>query len=112
MTLPSDSVTDPSAIPTPPATSSSSQAAGAPQAVEESAKSEDKWRQGKIVKFSPQSGYGFIRDQQGKEVYFHLDEVRFVGAKNDKTWVREGLSVGIDVGRTSRGLRVTRLKIY
>ena len=72
----------------------------------------DNFRQGKIIKFFPHSGYGFVRDQNGKEIYFHLDELRFVGEKRDRSYVLEGASVGIDVGRTSRGLRVTRLKIY
>jgi cold shock CspA family protein len=72
----------------------------------------DKFRPAKIIKFFPHSGYGFVRDQNGKEIYFHLDELRFAGEKRDRSYVIEGASVGIDVGRTSRGLRVTRLKIY
>lgn len=72
----------------------------------------DKFRHGKIIKFFPQMGYGFIRDQNGKEIYFHLDEVRFVGEKRNRSFVVEGAEVGVDVGRTSRGLRVTHLKIY
>lgn len=76
------------------------------------ASQDDKFRKGKIIKYFPQSGYGFVRDVNGREIYFHLDELRFVGAKNDRRYVTEGAPVGIDVGRTSRGLRVTRLKIY
>ena len=74
--------------------------------------SPDNFRKAKILKFFPQAGYGFVRDESGKEIYFHLDEIRFVGAKDDRRYVTEGAEVGIDVGRTSRGLRVTRLKIY
>jgi len=73
---------------------------------------DDKFRKGRIIKYFPQSGYGFVRDNNGKEVYFHLDELRFVGAKSDRRYVNEGAPVGFDVGRTSRGLRVTKLKIY
>lgn len=72
----------------------------------------DKFRQGKIIKFFPHAGYGFVRDRGGKEVYFHLDEIRFVGEKKGRSHILEGTTVGFDVGRTSRGLRVTRLKIY
>ena len=72
----------------------------------------DKFRPAKIVKFFHQGGYGFVRDQAGHDIYFHVDEVRFVGPKADRSFVAEGADVGIDVGRTSRGLRVTRLKIY
>lgn len=74
--------------------------------------SKDTFRKGTIIKYFPQSGYGFVRDEIGKEVYFHLDELRFVGEKNDRRYVMEGAPVGIDVSRTSRGLRVTKLKIY
>ncbi len=73
---------------------------------------EDKFRKGRIIKFFPHAGYGFVRDLGGKEVYFHLDEVRFVGEKGDRRYVSEGAPVGFDVGRTSRGLRVTFLKLY
>ncbi len=73
---------------------------------------DDKFRKAKIIKFLPQAGYGFVRDRAGKEIYFHLDELRFVGEKNDRQYVVEGAEVGVDVGRTSRGVRVTRLKIY
>lgn len=72
----------------------------------------DKFRHAKITRFFPQSGYGFVRDAAGKEIYFHIDEVRVVGEKRDRALIREGTEVGIDVGRTSRGLRVTQLKIY
>lgn len=73
---------------------------------------DDKFRKGRIVKYFPQAGYGFVRDDLGHEVYFHLDEVRFVGKRNDRRYVSEGAPVGFDVGRTSRGLRVTLLKLY
>lgn len=73
---------------------------------------EDKFRKGRIIKFFPHAGYGFVRDLGGKEVYFHLDEIRFLGSKNDRRYVSEGAPVGFDIGRTSRGLRVTLMKIY
>lgn len=73
---------------------------------------EDKLRHAKIIKFFPQSHYGFVKDQIGKEIYFHLDELRLLGEKKDPSFVQEGVSVGIDVGRTSRGLRVTVMKVY
>ncbi len=71
----------------------------------------DKLRPARIAKFFPQAGYGFVRDSNGKEIYFHLDELRFLGEKKGRSFVVEGASVGVDVGLTSRGLRVTRLKI-
>ncbi len=73
---------------------------------------DDKFRKGRIVKYFPQSSYGFVRDERGKEIYFHLDELRFIGAKNDRRYVCEGAPVGVDVSRTSRGLRIVKMKLY
>src|SRR5262249_31950721 len=42
---------------------------------------DDKFSKGRIVKYFPQSRYGFIKDRRGKDLYFNVDEVRFVGAK-------------------------------
>ena len=72
----------------------------------------DNFRKATIIKFFPQASYGFVKDLNGKEIYFHLDELRFVGEKKDRSFVLEGASVGVDVSLTSRGLRVIRLKIY
>ena len=43
---------------------------------------EDKFPKGRVVKYFSQSRYGFIKDQKGRDLYFNLDEVRFVGNKN------------------------------
>ncbi|MBI2082108.1 MAG: cold shock domain-containing protein [Deltaproteobacteria bacterium] len=72
----------------------------------------DNFRHGKILKFLAQGNYGFVKDEQGYEVYFHLDEVRLVGPNRDRSFFKEGTQVGFDVGLTSRGMRVTRLKVY
>lgn len=72
----------------------------------------DTFRKAIIQKFFPQSNYGFVKDEHGNEIYFHIDEMRFVGELRDKSWLVEGQKVGIDIGRTSRGLRVTLMKIY
>ncbi|MBI2068388.1 MAG: cold shock domain-containing protein [Deltaproteobacteria bacterium] len=73
---------------------------------------QDNFRHGKITKYFPQGGYGFVRDEGGKEVYFHLDEIRLLGEKKDRSLFREGVEIGFDVGLTSRGLRVTRMRLY
>jgi cold shock CspA family protein len=89
---------------TPPALSEPSGSAGGER--------NDNFRQSRIIKFFPQSNYGFVRDHNGKEIYFHIDEIRFVGPKQGRPFIKEGIPVGVDVGVTSRGLRVTRMKIY
>ncbi len=72
----------------------------------------DKFRKAKIIKFMNQNSYGFVKDYYGNEIYFHLDELRLVGDKINRSQIYEGVDVGIDVGRTSRGLRVTKMKVY
>lgn len=70
----------------------------------------DRFPRGKVVKFFPELRYGFIRDRNGRDVYFNLDEVRFVGPKDHRD-LREGRGVGYDVSWTSHGRHVTYLKI-
>ncbi|MBI4374779.1 MAG: hypothetical protein HY542_07865 [Deltaproteobacteria bacterium] len=72
----------------------------------------DNFRHGRVLKFFPQGSYGFVKDEEGREFYFHLDEVRLEGQHRERSGVREGVWVGFDIGLTSRGERVTRLKIY
>lgn len=73
---------------------------------------EDFFRKGTILKFFSQSGYGFIRDEKGQQVYFHLDEIRFVGEPRKRSQIKEGMKVGFDISRTSRGIRATHMKFY
>ncbi|QQR81896.1 MAG: hypothetical protein IPJ69_07375 [Deltaproteobacteria bacterium] len=72
----------------------------------------DTFRKATILKYFPQSNYGFVKDEHNTEIYFHVDEMRFVGDRRDKSLLVEGRKVGIDIGRTSRGMRVTFMKIY
>lgn len=73
-------------------------------------KIEEKFSHGRVVRFLKENRYGFIRDKNGRDVYFNLDEVRFVGEKDHRD-LKEGLTVGYDVGWTSHGLHVTKIKI-
>lgn len=72
---------------------------------------EDNFPKGRIVKYFPHQRYGFIADRTGREIYFNLNELDFVGPKN-KEHIQVGLPVGYDVSRASHGLHVKRLKIY
>lgn len=71
----------------------------------------DKFPRGSVHRFFPQNRYGFVTDRHGRDVYFHLDEVRFVGDKDHRD-LREGQEVGYDLGWTSRGEHIVKLKIY
>ncbi len=72
---------------------------------------DDKFSKARIVKFFPQSRYGFVKDKRGKDIYFNVDELRFIGDRGRES-IREGAWVGYDVGWTSHGLHVNRMKIY
>lgn len=72
---------------------------------------DDKFSKGRVMKYFPQSKYGFIKDRKGKDVYFNIDEVRFVGEKGREK-LKEGILVGYDVGWTAHGLHINRIKIY
>lgn len=73
---------------------------------------EDLFPKGEIVKFFPQQEYGFIHDQHGRDVYFHLNELDLVGPKGKKEYIRVGTKIGYDLSWTSHGMHVRRLKIY
>ena len=72
---------------------------------------QDRFPRGKIIKYFPQGGYGFVKDAHGRDIYFHIDEVHLLGGKK-KSEIKEGIEVGYDLTQTSRGLHITRLKIY
>ena len=71
----------------------------------------EKFPRGRISRFFPKSRYGFIKDRNGRDVYFNLDEVRFLGDKDQRD-IQEGAEVGYDLSWTSRGEHVIRMKIY
>ena len=65
---------------------------------------------GTIVKLDFGRRTGLVRTGNGREVRFAVPFVEILdGLRFDD--LREGSSVGYDVGWTSRGLRVTRIKI-
>jgi len=72
---------------------------------------DDKFSKGRVVKYFPQSKYGFIKDHRGKDLYFNIDEIRFAGQMG-REHLKEGIVVGYDVGWTSHGLHVCTIKIY
>lgn len=73
---------------------------------------DDLFPKGEIIKFFPGQDYGFVRDQHGRDVYFHLGELDFVGPKNSKQYIKVGAKIGYDLSWTSHGQHVRRIKIY
>lgn len=73
---------------------------------------EDSFPKGEVVKYFVNQDYGFIKDQHGRDIYFHLNELDFVGPKNHKSFIKVGAKVGYDLSWTSKGQHVRKLKIY
>lgn len=70
---------------------------------------------GMIMRLDRARGTGMIRSHSGKEIPFEFPHVAVVGASIGGKMpgiemLREGASIGFDVGWTSSGLRVTVIK--
>jgi len=75
----------------------------------------DNFYKGLIVFLDRMRGRGVIRSFSGREIPFEFPFVSVVGAPIGRSragieLIKEGDSVGFDVGWTSSGLRVTRIK--
>jgi CspA family cold shock protein len=67
------------------------------------------WRQpltGKIRTLRVDKGFGFIKDDSGKEYFFHQSAVQGEGIDN----LREGDSVEFDVGQGPKGPRAENVR--
>jgi cold shock CspA family protein len=73
---------------------------------------EGKYYRGRIARYNPKTGYGFVETPEGKHIFFYADQVRLDGTKRRKADIQRGLVVGYDVGWTDRGIRVCRMKLY
>ncbi|MBI4211847.1 MAG: hypothetical protein HY540_04335 [Deltaproteobacteria bacterium] len=72
---------------------------------------QDAFSKGTIIKYYPRQGFGLLENVRGEHISFSLAELDVVGPK-DKKSLKRGLRVGYDVGWTSKGLHVSKLKIY
>lgn len=75
----------------------------------------DNFYRGMILRLDRARGHGAVRSHQGREVFFEFPFVQVAGAPLGGRFpgidlLREGDSVGFDVGWTSSGLRVTLIK--
>ncbi len=75
----------------------------------------DNFYRGTIVRLDRGRGRGVLRSQSGREIRFQFPYVEVVGAPLGGNFpginlVNQGDEVGFDVGWTSHGLRVTKLK--
>ncbi|MGD0073079.1 MAG: hypothetical protein ABSD31_01910 [Candidatus Binataceae bacterium] len=71
--------------------------------------------QGTLVRLDRSRGRGVVRSNSGREVRFQFPYVEVVGAPLGGSFpgidlLHEGDQVGFDLGWTSHGLRITKLK--
>ncbi len=72
----------------------------------------DLFHQGVISKLFPTNNMGLVRTESGREVPFSFEFVILLGEAKKPNDLREGQEVGYDLGWTSKGLRVTKIKVY
>ena len=72
----------------------------------------DLYHQGVITKLFPSNNTGVVRTESGRELTFSYDLVIILGEAKSPLELKVGESVGYDVGWTSNGLRIIKLKTY
>lgn len=78
----------------------------------ESSQNADYYHHGTITKLFPSNGTGIVRTESGREVPFSYDLVVLSGEAKKPHDLKEGQRVGYDLGWTSSGLRITKIKTY
>lgn len=76
------------------------------------AERKDLFHQGVISKLFPSNNMGLVRAESGREIPFSFEFVVLLGAAKNPSDLREGQEVGYDLGWTSKGLRITKIKAY
>jgi hypothetical protein len=77
---------------------------------DESPPSTERFYVGTIRKLFFGSQSGIVRSESGREIAFVWLHVEKLGRVRHFDDLREGMSVGFDVGWTSKGLRVTTIR--
>lgn len=62
---------------------------------------------GKVKNFNNEKGYGFIKTENGKDLFFHYSELQMEGYKT----VNPGANVEFEVIETEKGLRAVNIKV-
>ncbi len=79
--------------------------------VPDAAESSDKYYRGTVHKLSRSAQRGTIRSASGRNIPFMFMHVTMVGPHQRFEDLHEGQEVGYDVSWTSRGLRVSVIRI-
>ena len=62
---------------------------------------------GKVVRFNPKKGFGFIRSDDEEDIFFHYSSLDMDGFKT----VNPDDEVEFDLEKTEKGLRASNIKI-
>lgn len=72
----------------------------------------DYYHQGVVTKLFPSNNTGVVRTESGRELTFSYELVILCGEARSPLDLKVGESVGYDLGWTSNGLRVTKIRTY
>ena len=72
----------------------------------------DLYHHGIITKLFPSNNTGIVRIESGREIPFSYEFVILAGEATTIHDLREGEEIGYDLGWTSSGLRITKIKTY
>ena len=72
----------------------------------------DYYHQGVVTKLFPSNNTGVVRTESGRELTFSYELVILFGEARSPLDLTVGESVGYDLGWTSSGLRVTKIRTY
>lgn len=72
----------------------------------------DLFHRGTISRLFQSNNMGLVRTESGREIPFSYQFVSLVGTIKNPNDLREGQEIGYDLGWTSNGLRVTKIKTY
>ena len=61
---------------------------------------------GKVLRFNKNKGFGFIKSDDEKDIFFHYSELVMEGFKD----IEVGAEVEFDVTETEKGLRASNVK--
>lgn len=62
---------------------------------------------GIVKNFNSEKGFGFIKTEEGKDVFFHYSELQMEGYKT----VGKGQNVEFEIIETEKGLRAVNIKV-
>ena len=62
---------------------------------------------GKVKNFNKEKGYGFIKTEEGKDVFFHYSELKMEGFKT----VEANKTVEFELIETEKGLRAVNIVV-